>query len=132
MSTRTAAERRAEAGAAYNAYVAECPARQLLDRIGDKWVSLAINALADGPLRYSEVDQRLAGVSQKMLTQTLRNLERDGLLTRTVLPEVPVRVEYRLTPLGEELLPVMRTIKSWAEQHMDQVLTARAAYDAQS
>lgn len=132
MSTRTAAERRAEAGAAYNAYVAECPARQLLDRIGDKWVSLAINALADGPLRYSEVNQRLAGVSQKMLTQTLRNLERDGLLTRTVLPEVPVRVEYRLTPLGEELLPVMRTIKSWAEQHMDQVLTARAAYDARS
>ncbi|MFE6920096.1 winged helix-turn-helix transcriptional regulator [Nocardia sp. NPDC057663] len=132
MSTRTAAERRAEAGAAYNAYVAACPARGLLDRIGDKWVSLVINALADGPLRYSEVNQRLAGVSQKMLTQTLRNLERDGLLTRTVLPEVPVRVEYRLTPLGEDLLPVMRTIKSWAEQHMDQVLTARAAYDAQS
>ncbi|MBW0275639.1 HxlR family transcriptional regulator [Nocardia sp. MH4] len=132
MTTRTAAERRAEAGAAYNAYVAECPARQLLDRIGDKWVSLAINALAEGPLRYSEVNQRLAGVSQKMLTQTLRNLERDGLLARTVLPEVPVRVEYRLTPLGEELLPVMRTIKGWAEQHMDQVLRARAAYDARS
>ncbi|MFG1769379.1 MULTISPECIES: helix-turn-helix domain-containing protein [Nocardia] len=130
MSTRTAAERRAEAGAAYNAYVAECPARQLLDRIGDKWVSLAINALADGALRYSELGQRLAGVSQKMLTQTLRNLERDGLVTRTVLAEVPVRVEYRLTPLGEELLPVMRTIKGWAEQHMDQVLAARAAYDA--
>ncbi len=132
MSTRTAAERRAEAGAAYNAYLAECPARQLLDRIGDKWVSLAINALADGPLRYSEVNQRLAGVSQKMLTQTLRNLERDGLITRTVLPEVPVRVEYELTPLGEELLPVMLTIKSWAEQHMGQVLSARAAYDAQT
>ncbi|MEV6214929.1 helix-turn-helix domain-containing protein [Nocardia sp. NPDC051833] len=132
MTTRTAAERRAEAGAAYNAYVAECPARQLLDRIGDKWVSLAINALADGPLRYSEINQRLAGVSQKMLTQTLRNLERDGLLTRTVLPEVPVRVDYRLTPLGLELLPVMRTIKGWAEQHMDQVLVARAAYDARS
>ncbi|WP_280301309.1 winged helix-turn-helix transcriptional regulator [Nocardia neocaledoniensis] len=132
MSTRTAAERRAEAGAAYNAYLAECPARQLLDRIGDKWVSLAINALADGPLRYSEVNQRLAGVSQKMLTQTLRNLERDGLVTRSVLPEVPVRVEYELTPLGEELLPVMRTIKSWAEQHMGQVLSARAAYDAQT
>ncbi|MEU4413547.1 winged helix-turn-helix transcriptional regulator [Nocardia salmonicida] len=130
MSTRTAAERRAEAGAAYNAYVAECPARQLLDRIGDKWVSLAINALADGALRYSELGQRLAGVSQKMLTQTLRNLERDGLVTRTVLAEMPVRVEYRLTPLGEELLPVMRTIKGWAEQHMDQVLAARAAYDA--
>ncbi|MEU4708698.1 helix-turn-helix domain-containing protein [Nocardia salmonicida] len=130
MSTRTAAERRAEAGAAYNAYVAECPARQLLDRIGDKWVSLAINALADGALRYGELGRRLAGVSQKMLTQTLRNLERDGLVTRTVLAEVPVRVEYRLTPLGEELLPVMRTIKGWAEQHMDQVLAARAAYDA--
>ncbi|NLD56501.1 MAG: helix-turn-helix transcriptional regulator, partial [Burkholderiaceae bacterium] len=116
---------------AYNAYVAACPARQLLDRIGDKWVSLAVNALADGPLRYSELNQRLAGVSQKMLTQTLRNLERDGLVARTVLPEVPVRVEYQLTPLGEELLPVMRTIKTWAEQHMDQVLLARAAYDAQ-
>ncbi|WP_278261622.1 helix-turn-helix domain-containing protein [Nocardia sp. AG03] len=132
MSTRTAAQRRAEASAAYNAYVAACPARQLLDRIGDKWVSLTVNALADGPLRYSELNQRLAGVSQKMLTQTLRNLERDGLLTRTVLPEVPVRVDYRLTPLGEELLPVMRTIKSWAEDHMDQVLRARAAYDARS
>ncbi|MGS2807113.1 winged helix-turn-helix transcriptional regulator [Nocardia sp. MW-W600-9] len=132
MTTRTAAERRAEASAAYNAYVAACPARQLLDRIGDKWVSLAINALAEGPLRYSEINQRLAGVSQKMLTQTLRNLERDGLLARTVLPEVPVRVEYRLTPLGEELQPVLRTVKSWAEQHMDQVLVARAAYDARS
>ncbi|MFB7876580.1 winged helix-turn-helix transcriptional regulator [Nocardia sp. NPDC056064] len=132
MSTQTAAQRRAEASAAHNAYVAACPARQLLDRIGDKWVSLTVNALAEGPLRYSELNQRLAGVSQKMLTQPLRNLERDGLLTRTVLPEVPVRVDYRLTPLGEELLPVMRTIKRWAEDHMDQVLHARAAYDARS
>ncbi|MEU4841333.1 winged helix-turn-helix transcriptional regulator [Nocardia testacea] len=128
MSTRTAAQLRAERGAAYDAYLAECPARKLLDRISDKWVSLAVNALADGPQRYSDLRRRLASVSQKMLTQTLRNLERDGLVTRTVWPTVPQRVEYELTPLGHSLLPVMRAIKGWAEQHMDEVEKARAAY----
>ncbi|MFI0740269.1 winged helix-turn-helix transcriptional regulator [Streptomyces sp. NPDC021100] len=120
----------AEARAAYDAYLAECPARQLLDRIGDKWVSLVVNALAEGPQRYSDLARRLVSVSQKMLTQTLRNLERDGLLTRTVTPAVPVRVDYALTPLGETLVPLMRAIKAWAESNMDDVLAARARFDA--
>ncbi|WP_059010504.1 winged helix-turn-helix transcriptional regulator [Streptomyces specialis] len=127
--TQTAAQRRAVRAAAYDAFIAQCPTRQLLDRIADKWVSLAVTALADGPQRYSELSRRLASVSQKMLTQTLRNLERDGLITRTVIPEVPVRVEYALTPLGADLMPLMRAIKTWAEEHMDQVQAARTAYD---
>ncbi|MER7177766.1 winged helix-turn-helix transcriptional regulator [Streptomyces mesophilus] len=129
MATRTAAQRRAEARAAYDAYLATCPARQLLDRISDKWVSLVLNALADEPLRYSDLERIIAGVSQKMLTQTLRALERDGLLSRTVTASVPVRVDYELTPLGRSLLPVMTAIKAWAETHIEEVRTARTDYD---
>jgi DNA-binding HxlR family transcriptional regulator len=83
-------------------------------------------------MRYSELSRRLAGVSQKMLTQTLRSLERDGLVTREVTPSVPVRVDYQLTDLGRSLLPVMHAVHLWAEQHMDQVIVARAEFDAQS
>ncbi|MFF0247036.1 IS30 family transposase [Streptosporangium sandarakinum] len=107
MATRTAAQRREEARAAYDAYLAACPARELLDTISDKWVSLILNALADGPLRYSDLGRIIAGVSQKMLTQTLRGLKRDGLVSRTVTPSVPVRVDYALTDLGRDLQPVM-------------------------
>ncbi|WP_234538776.1 winged helix-turn-helix transcriptional regulator [Streptomyces shenzhenensis] len=120
---------RSDARAAYDAYLAECPARQLLDRISNKWVSLIVNALSAGPQRYSDLSRRLVSVSQKMLTQTLRNLERDGLVERTVTPSVPVRVDYALTPLGEGLIPVMRAIKSWAEENMDEVVAARERYD---
>ncbi|MEV0143563.1 MULTISPECIES: helix-turn-helix domain-containing protein [unclassified Nonomuraea] len=130
MTTRTVAERREEARAAYDAYLAVCPARQLLDRISDKWVSLLLNALADGPRRYSDLSRTVAGVSQKMLTQTLRALERDGLVSRSVTPSVPVRVDYELTPLGRSLLPVMQAIKQWAEANIEQVTAAREAYDA--
>ncbi|WP_067814045.1 winged helix-turn-helix transcriptional regulator [Nocardia inohanensis] len=130
MATKTAAQQRLEARRAYDAYLAECPARQLLDRISDKWVSLLLNALADGPQRYGDLSRRVAGVSQKMLTQTLRTLERDGLVTRTVTPSVPVRVDYELTPLGRSLLPVVQAIKAWAETHIEEVVSARTAYDA--
>ncbi|MFD5765526.1 winged helix-turn-helix transcriptional regulator [Streptomyces sp. NPDC127049] len=130
MPTRTAAEQRAEARRAYDAYLADCPARQLLDRLSDKWVTLVLNALADGPRRYAELSRKVAGVSQKMLTQTLRGLERDGLVTRTVTPSVPVRVDYALTPLGASLLPVVAAVKAWADGHMGEVAAARAAYDA--
>jgi DNA-binding HxlR family transcriptional regulator len=90
-----------------------------------------VKSLVDRPKRYSEVSHQLAGVSQKMLTQTLRSLERDGVLTRTVTPSVPVRVDYGLTPLGESLAGVLGQLKMWAEQHMPEVDRARADYDAQ-
>jgi DNA-binding HxlR family transcriptional regulator len=132
MPTRTAAQKQAEAKADYDAFLASCPSRQLLDRISDKWVSLILAALGgDGPrqMRYSELSRKLAGVSQKMLTQTLRSLERDGLLTRTVTPTVPVTVTYELTDLGRSLQQVIRGIKAWAEAHMDEVLANREEYD---
>ncbi|WP_033221468.1 winged helix-turn-helix transcriptional regulator [Kitasatospora phosalacinea] len=129
MPTLTAAQRREQERARYDAYLAQCPARELLDRISDKWVSLVLNALAGGPLRYSEVSRTVAGVSQKMLTRTLRSLERDGLVARTVTPAVPVRVDYALTGLGRSLLPVVAAAKDWAETHIEEVHAARRAYD---
>ncbi|MEV0268266.1 MAG: helix-turn-helix transcriptional regulator [Hamadaea sp.] len=130
MPTTTAARRREQAKFEYNAFLALCPTRQLLDSLSDKWVCLILAALADGPLRYSDLARQIAGVSQKMLTQSLRSLERDGLVTRTVTASVPVRVDYELTTLGESLMPVVRAVKIWAETHMDEVLAARADYDA--
>lgn len=136
MPTKTAAQKRAQAKADYDAFLAGCPSRRLLDRISDKWVALVLAALGDDcvgeprSMRYSELSRRLAGVSQKMLTQTLRSLERDGLLTRTVTPTVPVTVTYELTGLGLSLHDVMRGIKAWAETHMDEVLANREQYDA--
>jgi DNA-binding HxlR family transcriptional regulator len=129
MPTMTAAERRELDRAAYNAYVAECPSRQVLDALSDKWVTLVLTALSNGSRRYSELARTIAGVSQKMLTQTLRALERDGLVTRTVTPSVPVRVDYELTPLGQSVLPVVSAIKDWAETHIEDVHAARAVYD---
>lgn len=142
MPTTRAAQKRAQAKVDYDAFLASCPSRQLLARISDKWVALVLAALGGGgpdprrdggqdarPMRYSELARRLAGVSQKMLTQTLRSLERDGLITRTVTPTVPVTVTYELTDLGLSLQNVMQGIKAWAETHMDQVLANREDYD---
>jgi DNA-binding HxlR family transcriptional regulator len=130
MATKSAAQRRREAREEYDAFIANCPSRQLLDRLADKWVALTLSALAGGEQRYSELSRAIAGVSQKMLTQTLRNLERDGIVRRSITPAVPVRVDYRLTPLGTSLLPVVAAIKGWAEQNMDDVLAARERFDA--
>lgn len=129
MATSTTAADRSRARADYDAFLAGCPSRQLLVRISDKWVALVLAALGDGPMRYSELSRRLAGVSQKMLTQTLRSLERDGLLTRTVTPTVPVTVTYELTDLGRSLQDVMHLLKGWAEAHMDEVLANRERHD---
>ena len=129
MTTLTAAQRREQAKFAYDAFMAQCPSRQLLDRISDKWVGLVFAALSDGPRRHGELGKIIAGVSPKMLTQTLRGLERDGLVTREITPEVPVRVDYELTELGRSLLPVMKAVKTWAEAHMDDVNVARGQYD---
>jgi DNA-binding HxlR family transcriptional regulator len=134
MATRTAAQQRAQAKVEYDAFLAACPSRKLLDRIADKWVTLVLCALGDGggteSMRYSELSRKVVGVSQKMLTQTLRALERDGLLTRTVTPTVPVTVDYRLTGLGLSLHRTVRVLKVWAESNMDDVLANREAYDA--
>lgn len=143
-ATTTAAER-AQTRVEYNAFLAVCPSRQLLDRISDKWVVLILCALGDDPtgesappdqlpasprtMRYSEISRVLAGVSQKMLTQTLRALERDGLLTRTVTPTVSVTVTYQLTELGLSLHTMTRAIREWAQDHMDDVLAHRAEHD---
>ena len=148
MATATAAQQRAQAQIEYNAFLAVCPSRQLLDRISDKWVTLILCALggeasqddpgsgaAAGeprPLRYSELNRILVGVSQKMLTQTLRALERDGLITRTVTPTVPVTVTYELTDLGVSLHQTVRGLRAWAQEHMDDVLARRATHDAQA
>lgn len=129
MATQTAQQRRDDAKLRFDAYLAGCPSRRLLDRIADKWVALVLKSLAAGPQRYSDLARQLAGVSQKMLTQTLRNLERDGLLTRTVTAEVPVRVDYELTPLGSSLGQLLADLKSWAEEHMPDVDEARQRYD---
>ena len=129
MPTMTAAQKRVHAKAEFDAYLAACPSRLLLDRISDKWVTLVICSLEDGPQRFSEVSRRLAGVSQKMLTQTLRPLERDGLVTRTVTASVPVRVDYALTPLGQSLLEPIKHVKAWAERHVPEVLEAQRGYD---
>lgn len=110
-------------------YEPDCPSRQVLDRIGDKWSVLILGLLADGPRRYTELSRAIGGVSQKMLTQTLRSLERDGLLTRSVTPSVPVRVDYELTELGRTLMPLISSIKTWAETHMPEVNAARETYD---
>jgi len=114
----------------FDAFSASCPSRRLLDTIGDKWASLTIVALGlGGRMRYSQLAARIDGVSQKMLTQTLRGLERDGLLNRTVTPSVPVRVDYELTPLGVSLLEPISHLKAWAEAHMPEVDAARTIYD---
>lgn len=126
--TKTAAQLRGERRERYNANLKECPGHQLLATLSDKWVTLVLDALADGPLRYNELSRIVAGASQKMLTQTVRTLERDGLISRAVTPTVPVRVDYGLTDLGYTLLPIQRAIKSWAETHIDEVQAAREAH----
>ena len=132
MSTLTAAQRRAEERERFNVFLETCPSRQLLDRLSDKWVGLVIQSLRRGPRRYSEIARTVAGVSQKMLTQTLRGLERDGLVSRSVTASVPVRVDYELTDLGRSLLPVMTAVSTWAERHMGEVREHREVFDRAS
>ncbi|AGZ38379.1 putative HxlR family transcriptional regulator [Actinoplanes friuliensis DSM 7358] len=110
-------------------YAKDCPSRQVLDRIGDAWSVLIVGSLANGPLRYTELAHRIPGVSPKMLTQTLRALERDGLVTRTVHAVVPPRVDYALTTLGRSLLGLVNALQEWAETHITDVIEAREAYD---
>jgi DNA-binding HxlR family transcriptional regulator len=137
VATRTA-DRRALAKVQYNAFIAACPSQRLLGQISGKWVTLVLSALGSGPecdgepgpLRYSELTRILAGISPKMLAQTLRGLERDGLVSRTATPTVPVTVVYELTDLGLSLHRTVRHLKRWAEEHQDAVRTNQERYDA--
>jgi DNA-binding HxlR family transcriptional regulator len=108
-----------------NAFDPDCPTRVVLDRIGDKWTVLVIGALIDGPLRFSVLRARIGGVAPKVLTQTLRTMERDGLLTRTVFAQVPPRVDYALTELGTSLSGPIAVLTDWAETHVAQIQASR-------
>jgi len=110
-------------------YDANCPTRRILDRIGDRWTVLIIGTLGEGDARFSELRRRIEGISQKMLTQTLRGLERDGLVLRTVFPEVPVRVQYSLTEAGQTLLEPLLALQEWAAEHLGDVSASQDAYD---
>jgi DNA-binding HxlR family transcriptional regulator len=110
-------------------YDRNCATRTVLDRIGDRWTVLVVGALTGGPMRFSELSRRIDGVSQKMLTQTLRGLERDGLVTRTVHAAVPPKVEYELTESGRTLTGPLSALDAWARQHIEAVMRSRGAYD---
>jgi DNA-binding HxlR family transcriptional regulator len=109
-----------------------CPSREVLRRIGERWTPLVIEALSNGALRFTRLRQAIGGVTPRVLTATLRGLEQDGLLTRTIFAEVPPRVEYELTPLGSSLLEPIRVNRKWAETHLNDVLAARDRRDAAS
>lgn len=108
---------------------ASCELRDVLDRVGDKWSVLVLALLGDGPRRYSQLQRAIDGISQRMLTLTLRSLERDGLVTRTVTPTSPPRVDYTLTPVGQALSTGVAALVQWAEQHRAYVAEARLRYD---
>ena len=110
-------------------YAEDCPTRQILDLIGDKWAALIVGVLEGQPLRFANLHRRIGGISQKMLTQNLRRLERDGLVNRKVYAEVPPRVEYSLTPMGETLCVPLRMLRNWAEEHVDSIQAAQRRYD---
>ena len=115
-------------GVVLDPYRDGCPTRRILDRIGDRWTVLIVGSLADGPRRFSELLRRVQGISQKMLTQTLREMERDGLVTRQVFPQVPVRVQYELTTAGASLLAPLKALEDWSIAHFTEVHEAQLAF----
>jgi DNA-binding HxlR family transcriptional regulator len=127
----TEGDSQAQESITYAAYMRECPALALLSAISNRWVTLTICTLGTqgGSMRYSEVSRNIPGVSQKMLTQTLRSLERDGMVKRTVTPTSPVRVDYELTALGLGLYDLVSHVRDWAAQNAEAVDQARNEYD---
>ncbi len=108
-----------------DAFSAKCPTRQVLDHIAGKWTILVVDALLDGTMRYTDLSRRIEGVSQKMLTQTLRSLEGDGFVTRTVHPTIPPRVDYELTALGRSLAEPITALRRWTEDNINEIERAR-------
>lgn len=115
----------------YNTLWENCPSREVLNMIADKWTVMVIYALSKGTARHSQLLHSISGISQKMLTQTLRQLEASGLVTRMVYPVVPPKVEYCLTPLGNSLLEPVTALKRWAENHMEEIIVAQEHFEAQ-
>jgi DNA-binding HxlR family transcriptional regulator len=113
----------------WNVYDQYCPTHLALDRIADKWTVLIVGQLAIGVHRFSELRRDIDGISPKVLTQKLRELERDGVITRKIYASIPPKVEYSLTPLGQTLIDLLDAIRFWAESHIETVLVAQAAYD---
>ena len=109
---------------------ASCRALEYLPRVGDKWSMYVIDLLGRGTMRFTELHRGIDGITARMLTVTLRGLERDGIVTRTIHPVIPPRVEYALTPMGRTLLDTIGQLVSWADSHLDEIEAARAAYDA--
>ncbi|UBU17795.1 winged helix-turn-helix transcriptional regulator [Nonomuraea gerenzanensis] len=110
----------------HDVYAAQCPCREVLDLLANKWSALAVGALEEGPQRFGALQRRLEGVSPKVLTQTLRRLEEHGFVDRTVYPEVPLHVEYALTELGRGVAGPLGALRSWVESHLDEIHGARA------
>jgi DNA-binding HxlR family transcriptional regulator len=113
----------------FDVYSRHCPARMVLDRLADKWSLLIIGRLREGPVRFNQLRREVDGISQKVLSQTLKKLERDGLIGRQVFATVPVTVEYSLTGLGHTLSETIEALSHWAETHIDAVLAAQQHYD---
>lgn len=113
----------------YDVYQQSCPTRMVLDRLADKWAVLILGRLDDEPRRFNQLRREIGGVSQKVLSQTLKNLERDGLVTRRAFATVPVTVEYAITPLGQSLQSTVRGLTKWAETHVDAVLASQRQFD---
>ena len=118
-----------EAELAPNPYDSRCPTRQVLDRIADKWTVLLLGVLQRGPMRFNQLRREIDGLTQKMLSQTLKALERDGLVTRTAWPTVPVTVEYAITPLGQTLSAALDELQRWARDHIAEVNAAQRNFD---
>lgn len=115
----------------FNALSARCPAREILSRVADKWTVLVLSVLSGGTTRFNELRRRVDGITQKVLTDTLRDLERLGLVSRKVYAEVPPRVEYSLTPLGVSLVGLIDDVKLWVESHAPEVMKAQQRYETQ-
>lgn len=112
-----------------NPYSDRCPTRLILDRVGDKWAVLILGLLVDQPTRFNQLRRTIKGISQKMLSQTLKSLERDGLVKRRAIATVPVTVEYSITPLGRTLAQAVDPLRLWAERNVKDVLAAQRRYD---
>ncbi len=118
--------------AQWNVYDERCPTRLALDRIADKWTVLIVGRLAERTTRFGQLQKEIGGISPKVLTQKLRSLERDGVITRTIYASVPPKVEYSLTPLGLTLVGVLQDISRWAETHIESILDSQDAFDSRT